>query len=93
MLVTQEGDVVEEETPHFHSMGVVYREGGRPVKLLGETKVRLVESNNGPEQELCLIERGYYVKRPDLTTAEGLTSELLNRRGRKSASTTSARKH
>ena len=61
---------MEEKTPHSHSMDVVYREGGRPLKLLGETKAREVESNDGLEQELFLIEREYYVKRPDLTAAE-----------------------
>ena len=64
-------------------MDVVYREGGRPLRLLGDTKAREVVSNNGPEQELFLIEREFYVKRPDPTAVEGLTSELLHRRSRR----------
>merc|ERR1719502_2059661 len=50
----------------LRSMDAVNREGVRLLKNMGLKDVTQVVSNNGPEQEFFLIDREYYVKRPDL---------------------------
>jgi len=66
VLVSQKGDALDEKTPHLRSMDAIKREGVRLLRLLGDTETQEVVSNNGPEQEFFLIDREYYVKRPDL---------------------------
>ena len=68
VLVSQKGEALDEKTPHLRSMDAINREGVRLLRLLGDTKTQEVVSNNGPEQEFFLIDREYYVKRPDLVS-------------------------
>jgi len=66
VLITQEGDAIDEKTPQLRSMDAVNREGVRLCHLLGQKDVKQVVSNNGPEQEFFLVDRELYIQRPDL---------------------------
>merc|ERR1719181_1305586 len=57
VLITQQGDALDEKTPQLRSMDAVNREGTRLMHLLGHKDVKQVVSNNGPEQEFYLVDR------------------------------------
>merc|ERR1719253_1894412 len=66
VLITQDGDAIDEKTPQLRSMDAINREGIRLLRLLGDNESTQVVSNNGAEQEFFLIDRDLYIKRPDL---------------------------
>jgi len=66
VLITQDGDAIDEKTPQLRSMDAINREGIRLLRLLGDNDSTQVVSNNGAEQEFFLIDRDLYIKRPDL---------------------------
>ena len=60
------GEALDKKTPLLRSMEALNREALRVLRLLGNTEVRRVVTNVGPEQEYFLIDREMYLKRKDL---------------------------
>jgi glutamine synthetase len=50
----------------LRSEEAISRECTRLLNVIGETDVKFVRTTMGPEQEFFLIDRGYYLSRPDL---------------------------
>lgn len=64
-LVSYFGHALDEKTPLLRSSDALSKEGARLLNLLGY-KVKGVTANIGLEQELFLIPREAYNRRPDL---------------------------
>jgi glutamine synthetase len=62
------GEALDTKTPLLRSEEVVNREAVRLLHVLGHKDVESVKSTLGPEQEFFLIDRGYYLSRPDLVS-------------------------
>jgi len=60
------GEALDMKTPLLKSNEALNRATVRLCRLLGNTKVTSAYSNNGIEQEFFLIDRGFFVARPDL---------------------------
>ena len=60
------GEALDKKTPLLRSMEALNREALRVLRLLGNTEVKRVVTNVGPEQEYFLIDRDMYLKRKDL---------------------------
>ena len=60
------GHALDKKTPLLRSMEALNREALRVLRLFGNTGVKHVSPNVGPEQEYFLIPRDMYDKRPDL---------------------------
>eukprot|EP00980_Cylindrotheca_fusiformis_P008214 scaffold1736_cov127-Cylindrotheca_fusiformis.AAC.28 len=65
-FVSYNGDALDEKTPVLRSNTALSREGSRLFNLLGIDASKGVQSNIGLEQELFLIPREHYYRRPDL---------------------------
>ena len=60
------GEALDKKTPLLRSMEALNRQALRILRLFGNTEVKRVVSNVGPEQEYFLIDREMYLKRKDL---------------------------
>ena len=60
------GEALDKKTPLLRSMEALNREALRILRLFGNTEVKRVVPNVGPEQEYFLIDRDMYLKRRDL---------------------------
>ncbi len=60
------GEALDKKTPLLRSMEALNRQAMRILKLFGNTEVKRIVSNVGPEQEYFLIDRDMYLKRKDL---------------------------
>ena len=60
------GEALDKKTPLLRSMEALDRQALRILKLFGNTEVKRVVTNVGPEQEYFLIDRDMYLKRKDL---------------------------
>ena len=60
------GEALDKKTPLLRSMEALDRQAKRILKLFGNTEVRRVITNVGPEQEYFLVDREMYLKRRDL---------------------------
>ena len=60
------GEALDKKTPLLRSMEALDREALRILRLFGNTEVRRVVTNVGPEQEYFLVDREMYLKRKDL---------------------------
>ena len=67
-LVSYYGHALDEKTPLLRASDALSREGARLLKLLGYNVTGL-QANIGLEQEIFLIPRSAYLKRPDLQLA------------------------
>lgn len=65
-FVGRTGEALDTKTPLLRSEEAISRECTRLLKVIGETDVDFVRTTMGPEQEFFLIDRGYYLSRPDL---------------------------
>lgn len=63
------GEALDVKTPLLRSTESLSREAVRLLKILGDQKVRSVHSTLGAEQEFFVIDRGFYLARPDLLFA------------------------
>jgi glutamine synthetase len=63
------GQALDEKTPLLRSIDVVNRQALRLLKLLGRNDVSSVRVTVGPEQEYFLIDRQFYLMRPDVLAA------------------------
>jgi glutamine synthetase len=63
------GEALDEKTPLLRSVDAVSKAAVRLLKILGRSDVHRVHTTMGPEQEYFLIDRGFYLQRPDLINA------------------------
>ncbi len=62
------GEALDEKTPLLRSIDALSKQAVRLLKILGK-EVSRVHSTVGPEQEYFLIDRNFYLQRPDLIAA------------------------
>src|SRR5665213_2499502 len=67
-FVSWTGEALDKKTPLLRSMEAVSKQAVRVLKLFGSTAERVV-ATCGPEQEYFLIDRFFYLSRPDLINA------------------------
>ena len=60
------GEALDKKTPLLRSMEAIDIQARRILKLFGNDSVRSVSTTVGPEQEYFLIDKGMFLKRPDL---------------------------
>ncbi|MBR3556940.1 MAG: glutamine synthetase III [Oscillospiraceae bacterium] len=60
------GEALDKKTPLLRSMDALNRQALRILRLFGNTEVKRVVTNVGPEQEYFLVDREMYLKRKDL---------------------------
>ncbi len=63
------GHALDKKTPLLRSIDALSRQAVRILRLFGDTKAEHVVSTVGPEQEYFLIDRRFYLLRPDLINA------------------------
>src|SRR5262245_49179892 len=67
-FVSWTGEALDKKTPLLRSMEALSKQAVRVLKLFGSTAERVV-TTCGPEQEYFLIDRFFYLSRPDLINA------------------------
>src|SRR6478736_3987900 len=67
-FVSWTGEALDKKTPLLRSMEALSKQAVRVLKLFGSTAERVV-ATCGPEQEYFLIDRYFYLARPDLINA------------------------
>src|SRR5438876_1314409 len=67
-FVSWTGETLDKKTPLLRSMEAVSKQAVRVLKLFGSTAERVV-ATCGPEQEYFLIDRYFFLSRPDLINA------------------------
>src|SRR5689334_2913535 len=67
-FVSWTGEALDKKTPLLRSMEALSKQAVRILKLFGSTAERVV-TTCGPEQEYFLIDRYFYLSRPDLINA------------------------
>ena len=60
------GEALDKKTPLLRSMEALNRQALRILKLFGNTDVKCVRTNVGPEQEYFLVDKEMYEQRKDL---------------------------
>lgn len=68
-FVSWTGEALDKKTPLLRSMKVLNEQAQRILKLFGHDDGALVTATAGPEQEYFLIDRNFYLARPDLLNA------------------------
>ncbi|WP_420628760.1 glutamine synthetase III [Candidatus Leptofilum sp.] len=68
-FVSWTGEALDKKTPLLRSMKALNTQAQRILKLFGHDDGSLVFSTAGPEQEYFLIDRNFFLARPDLMTA------------------------
>lgn len=68
-FVSWTGEALDKKTPLLRSMKALNAQAQRILKLFGHNDDALVTATAGPEQEYFLIDRNFYLARPDLMTA------------------------
>ncbi len=68
-FVSWTGEALDKKTPLLRAMKALNIQAQRILKLFGDTDGSLVTSTAGPEQEYFLIDRHFFLARPDLMTA------------------------
>src|SRR6266851_3445477 len=67
-FVSWTGEALDKKTPLLRSMETLSKQAVRILKLFGSTAERVI-TTCGPEQEYFLIDRYFYLSRPDLINA------------------------
>ena len=67
-FVSWTGETLDKKTPLLRSMEALSKQATRVLRLFGSTAERVV-TTCGPEQEYFLIDRYFYLSRPDLINA------------------------
>ena len=65
-FVSWTGEVLDVKTPILRSMKAMNEQARRILKLFGHTNISMVTASAGPEQEYFLIDRNFFLARPDL---------------------------
>jgi len=69
VFISYHGDALDNKTPLLRSMEYLSEKALAILRLFGDTASVRVVPTVGPEQEYFLIDRAFYVLRPDLVTA------------------------
>src|SRR6187397_6393 len=67
-FVSWTGEALDKKTPLLRSMEAISKQAVRVLRIFGSTAERVV-TTCGPEQEYFLIDRYFYLSRPDLINA------------------------
>lgn len=65
-FVSYTGEALDKKTPLLRSMDAISTQAMRILKAMGNTTSKRVISSVGPEQEYFLIDKEYFLARPDL---------------------------
>ncbi len=68
-FVSYTGEVLDKKVPLLRSIEALNKQAQRILKLFGHAESVRVFSTVGPEQEYFLIDRNFYLQRPDLINA------------------------
>jgi glutamine synthetase len=68
-FVSWTGEALDKKTPLLRSLQVLNRQAQRVLKLFGHKEIGTVVSYAGAEQEYFLIDRHFFLSRPDLLSA------------------------
>jgi len=68
-FVSWTGEALDLKTPVLRSMKALDAQARRILKLFGHQSIPMVTATAGPEQEYFLIDRNFYLSRPDLVSA------------------------
>ena len=68
-FVSWTGEALDLKTPVLRSMKALDEQARRILKLFGHSNIAMVTATAGPEQEYFLIDRNFYLSRPDLVSA------------------------
>ncbi len=68
-FVSWTGEALDIKTPILRSMKALDEQARRILKLFGHTNVAMVTATAGPEQEYFLIDRNFFLARPDLISS------------------------
>lgn len=68
-FVSWTGEALDKKTPLLRSMKALNKQAQRVLALFGDADGNQVVATCGPEQEYFLIDRHFYLARPDLMTA------------------------
>jgi glutamine synthetase len=68
-FISWTGEALDKKTPLLRSMQALNTHATRVLKLFGHEKIDKVVSYAGAEQEYFLIDRAFYLARPDIVTA------------------------
>jgi glutamine synthetase len=69
VFVSWSGEALDKKTPLLRSMKALNAQTQRILQLFGDNDGSLVTASAGPEQEYFLIDRNFFLARPDLMTA------------------------
>ncbi|HPU57591.1 MAG TPA: glutamine synthetase III, partial [Verrucomicrobiota bacterium] len=69
VFVSWTGEVLDNKTPVLRSMRALDAQARRILKLFGHTNISMITATAGAEQEYFLIDRNFFLNRPDLITA------------------------
>ncbi|MCB0089753.1 MAG: glutamine synthetase III, partial [Caldilineaceae bacterium] len=68
-FVSWTGEALDKKTPLLRAMQALDKQARRVLKLFGDDSKTPVVSTAGPEQEYFLVDRSFYLARPDLRTS------------------------
>ncbi|MCP4421457.1 MAG: glutamine synthetase type III [Chloroflexi bacterium] len=68
-FVSWKGEALDKKTPLLRAMKALNAQTQRVLKLFGDNDGSLITASAGPEQEYFLIDRNFFLARPDLMTA------------------------
>ena len=68
-FVSWTGEALDKKTPVLRSTAALDRAARRVLKLFGHKEIAPIASSCGAEQEYFLVDRGFYLARPDLMLA------------------------
>ena len=68
-FVSWTGEALDKKTPVMRSTAALDRAARRVLKLFGHKSIAPITSSCGAEQEYFLVDRGFYLARPDLVLA------------------------
>ncbi len=68
-FVSYTGEALDKKTPLLRSIEALNTQALRALRLFGNTCTAKVVSTVGPEQEYFLVDRNFYLQRPDLINA------------------------
>ena len=68
-FVSWTGEVLDLKTPVLRSMKALDVQARRILKLFGHANIAMVTATAGPEQEYFLVDRNFFLARPDLLNA------------------------
>ncbi len=68
-FVSWKGEALDKKTPVLKSMAAIDKQARRILEIFGHEKISKVSASAGPEQEYFLVDKGFYLSRPDLLSA------------------------